>query len=202
MPDPSFHTLALQDWLARLRAGDAAARDELLRACQGRLDLRVRKMLRRNPAVQRWAEAGDVFTGAALRLLRALETTDVADTKEFFNLAARVIRCELIDLARRFHGPHGVGANHDSVAPRDGRPPPDPPAPQDADDLDRWTAFHEAVEGLPPEEREAFGLTFYHDWTHERVAELFAVDARTVRRRVRRAAEALNAVLGDRLPTD
>jgi RNA polymerase sigma-70 factor (ECF subfamily) len=202
MPEPSFNTLNLRDWLARLRAGDAAARDELLRACRTRLELLVQRMMRRNPAVRRWAEDGDVFQGAAVRLLRALETAPVADTAAFFNLAAAVIRRELVDLARHFYGPRGVGANHDSVRPGDGRAVPDPPAPDDADDLDRWAAFHAAVEGLPAEEREAFGLTFYHGWAQAQIAELFGVDERTVRRRVRRAVEALGTALGDRLPAD
>lgn len=200
MPPPSFHTLQLQNWLDRLRAGDAAARDELIRACQGRLELLVRKMLRRNPAVERWAESGDVFVNSALRLLRALEATAVSNTQEFFNLASAVIRRELVDLARHFHGPQGVGANHDSVSLRDGAVLPDPPVPQDADDLDRWSALHEAVAQLPAEERETFGLTFYHDWSQQQIAELFGVDERTVRRRWRRALETLSSTLGGRLP--
>src|SRR5262245_52666384 len=111
MPEPSFHTVNLLGWLERIRAGDPAARDELLRACGARFETLARKMLRRYPAVQRWADTGDVFQNAALRLLRALESTPVADTRGFFNLAAAVIRRELIDLARHFQGPHGVGAN-------------------------------------------------------------------------------------------
>jgi RNA polymerase sigma-70 factor (ECF subfamily) len=203
MPDPSFHTVNLRGWLDRLRAGDAAVRDDILRASRARLEQLVRRMLRRNPALARWVEDGDVYTDAALRLLRALATTTVADTGEFMNLAAAVVRRELIDLGRHFYGPHGVGANHASVAPRDGGPPaPDPPAPDDPDDLDRWAALHEAVEALPAEEREAFGLTFYHDWTQQQIAELFGVSDREVRRRLRRANEAVAAALGGRLPQD
>jgi RNA polymerase sigma-70 factor (ECF subfamily) len=69
----------------------------------------------------------------------------VADTREFFNLAAAVIRRELLDLARHFYGPRGVGTNHASNhAPGDGSPTPDPPARTDPAALDRWTALHEA----------------------------------------------------------
>jgi RNA polymerase sigma-70 factor (ECF subfamily) len=203
MPEPSFHTLHLRGWLDRLRAGDAAARDEILRACQTRLHLLVRKMLRRNPSVGRWTESSDVFTNASLRLLRALEKVDVADTRGFFNLASAVIRRELIDLARHFYGPRGLGANHASNhAPAGGSPAPEPPARDDAADLDRWAALHEAAEKLPAEEREVFGLTFYHDWTQQQIAELFGVDERTVRRRLRRAVEALGGALGGELPGD
>lgn len=204
MPELSFHTLNLQNWLGRLRAGDAAARDELLRACQTRLEVLVRKMLKRHAPVGRWVEEWDVFQNAALRLLRALEGTDVADTQAFFNLAAAVIRRELIDLARHFHGPQGVGANHASRPPGDhDSPVPEPAASiSDPGELDRWAALHEAVERLPPEEREVFGLTFYHDWPQAKIAELFGVDERTVRRRWRRAVESLSAALGGQLPEE
>jgi len=100
MPDPSFDTVMLQDLLPRLRAGDPAARNEVIRAAQARLEELTRRMLRKFPAVARWTDADDVFSGAAMRLLRALESTPVADTRAFLNLSAAVIRRELIDLAR------------------------------------------------------------------------------------------------------
>src|SRR5688572_25148057 len=104
MPDPSFHTTVLHDLLLRLKAGDPAARDELVRAARGRLEELARRMLRKFPGVGRWADTDDVFQGAAMRLLRALEAVDVADTREFLNLSAAVIRRELLDLARHFQG--------------------------------------------------------------------------------------------------
>jgi RNA polymerase sigma-70 factor (ECF subfamily) len=159
-------------------------------------------MLRRNPSVRRWADTADVFQNAAVRLLRALDSTPVADTRAFFNLAAAVIRRELIDLARHFHGPHGLGANHASVAPGDSAAPQaEPPAPaDDPDELGRWAALHQSVEELPVEQREVFGLRFYHRWEEARIAELFGVDERTVRRRWRAACAAIHDALGGELP--
>ncbi len=202
MPDATFHTALLQGLLGRLRAGDQSAADELIRATQSRLDDLARRMLRSFPNVARWADADDLFQGAAVRLLRALDSADVADTRHFLNLAAAVMRRELIDLARHFQGPEGVGANHASVAPgATGTPPVDPPAHADApDELDRWAALHVAAENLPVEQREVFGLRFYHRWDEARIAELFCVDERTVRRRWRAACAALGAALGDKLP--
>lgn len=196
MADESLHTIALQGWLQRLRTGDAAARDELLRACSRRLESLARRMLRGYPVVARWEDTADVFQNAAVRLLRALETVPVADTREFYNLAASIIRRELIDLARHFRGPHGLGANHDSHDPAHAAAP----ASLDAASLDRWAALHEAAEKLPVEEREVFGLTFYHDWTQQQIADLFGIDVRTVGRRWKRAAEAIQAALGGNLP--
>jgi RNA polymerase sigma-70 factor (ECF subfamily) len=193
MADSSFNTTHLQDWQGRMAGGDASARDELVRAARSRLETLARRMLRKYPTVARWADADDVFQAAVVRLLRSLEAEPVVDTRHFLNRAATHMRRELIDLARHFHGPHGVGANHDSLAV-DG-PAVTPAAP--AADLDRWTALHTAIEGLPAAEREVFGLAFYHGWTQPRIAELFGVDVRTVGRRWRAACEQLGQLLGD-----
>jgi RNA polymerase sigma factor (sigma-70 family) len=186
--------------LERARRGDPTARGDLIRACQTRLEQLARRMLRGFPSVRRWADTGDVFQNSALRLLRAVEQTDVADTRQFLNLAAAVIRRELIDLARHFQRPHGVGANHASHGPEAPRAS-DPPAPaNESDEIDRWCALHEAVERLPAEEREVVVLTFYHRWTRAQIAQLFHVDERTIRRRWRAAAARLSVLLGGDLP--
>ena len=191
-----FDTTDLRGWLGRLRAGDRAARDDLLRAAQGRLDRMISRMLRRQPPVARWADTGDVFAAAALRLLRALQDAPVADTRGFFNLAARCIRLELIDLARKLYGPHGVGTNHASNPAG----PPEPAWGVDPADLDRWAAFHEAVGRLPDHQREVFELTFYHGWKQREIAELLETGEKTVRRHLAAAAAALDAALGGDLP--
>src|SRR4051794_2268895 len=200
MADPAAQTTQMAQWLDRMRAGDASARDELIRGFQGRLELLARKMLRRDPRVGRWADAEDVLQNALLRLLRALESVRPDSTRGFFGLAAEQMRRELLDLARHYYGPGGEGANHESVGPRPGesRPGPDPSAPDaDPEGLERWYRFHEGVERLPAREREVVGLVFYHGWTQARVAELFGVDARTVRRWWESALVELHGVLND-----
>ena len=152
MADPAAQTTQMVDWLDRMRAGDAAARDELIRGFQGRLEMLARKMVGRDRRVARWVDAEDVLQNALLRLLRALETIQPNSTRAFFGLAAEQIRRELLDLARHYYGLEGEGANHDSVGarPDDSRPVLDPPAPDSsANDLERWTRFHEEVERLP-----------------------------------------------------
>jgi RNA polymerase sigma-70 factor (ECF subfamily) len=198
MADRPVDTLALRGWLSRIEAGDPAARDELLRGVAGRLERLARKMLRQFPQVRRWAQTDDVLQGAALRLLRALGEVRPANTREFFGLAALQLRRELLDLAKHFYGPHGAGANHASQAPGDG-PPGQAREPADrrgdAEELERWCAFHREVERLPAEEREVVGLVFYHGWTRAQVAELFQVAERTVRRRWEDAMVKLHAAL-------
>ncbi len=198
MPADLLDTAQLHAWLECLRAGDPAGADGLLRATAGRLERLARHMLHGFPAVRRWADTGDVLQNALLRLLRALEATRPATTRDFFNLAAVQIRRELLDLARYFGGPHGFAAHHTDGPP--GVLDAAPAVADDSADLERWQAFHDAVARLPEREREVFGLAFYHGWTHGRIAELLGVTDRQVRRRWQSACLALAAALGGRLP--
>jgi RNA polymerase sigma factor (sigma-70 family) len=195
---PSFHTAQLHAWLGRMRDGDTAARDELLRRVCGRLERLARKMLRGFPNVARWEQTGDVLQNALLRLLHSLQKIEPVSTASFFNLAAEHIRRELLDLARHYHGPWGQAAHHESG--HDLHSPAHEPADRagEPDDFERWCAFHQEVERLPAAEREVVGLLFYHGWPQTQVAELFGVTERTVRRRWESALLRLSRTLGQR----
>ncbi len=198
--DASARTTHLVAWLDRMKAGDRAARDELLRGFGGRLERLARKMLRGFPGVQRWAQTDDVLQSSLLRLLRALEQVQPTSTRDFFGLAAEQMRRELLDLARHFYGPQGHGTNH---AGRIGAESSETPGVEPSDrgddsaELERWCAFHQEVEQLPAEQREVVGLIFYHGWTQVEVAELFQVNVRTVQRRWEAALVKLHQVLKD-----
>ena len=186
MGDGSADSVQLQGWLDRMQRGDLAARDELLRHFCLRLERLARKMLHRYPGVQRWVQTDDVLQNALVRLFRALQEVRPGTVRQFFGLAAEQMRRELIDLARHYQGPQGMGAHHASWAAETGSNADtvEPPAPaEDPAELERWCAFHEEVEKLPAEEREIVGLVFYHGWSQADIAALFQVDARTVRRR-------------------
>jgi RNA polymerase sigma factor (sigma-70 family) len=205
MSDSSLQTAQLHGWLARIQAGDLAARDELLRQTCARMERLARKMLRSFPHVRRWADTDDVLQSALLRLMRSLNEVRPASTRDYFGLAAEQIRRELLDLARHFYGPEGEGAHHASHAGTDseGGPAPEPVAPaDDPDDLDRWCAFHQQVEKLPVEEREVVGLIYYHGWKPAEVAELFQVSTRTVKRRWESALARLHQALRGRKPQE
>jgi RNA polymerase sigma-70 factor (ECF subfamily) len=188
-------TTNLQVLLTRIRAGDPQAREELIAKAQGRLERLARRMLRDFPTVRRWDETADVLQNALLRLLAAVEVVTPARTRDFLNLAAVQIRRELLDLARRYQ-------NRPLPAPlADARP--DELAQSDARgqaELDRWAAFHEAVERLPSEEREVVSLILYHGWSRTKVGELLQVDPRTVRRRWQSACVRLNETLEGGIP--
>ena len=112
MTDLSSRTVLMQQWIDRLRAGDASARNELLNCACERLESMARQMLKGFPSVRRWEQTDDVFQNAILRLWRALEEVTPRDVCHFFRLAAVEIRRELIDLARHYYGPQGAGAHH------------------------------------------------------------------------------------------
>ena len=198
-------TTVIQGWIDRLRAGDPSARDALLECAMGRLVRLTRKMLGRFPGVHRWEQTDDVFQNAALRLRRALDTTTPESARSFFNLAAVQVRRELIDLARHYDGPMGLGARHESQVPTDGSDgsPEAEPAAADTDDPERlaaWTEFHCRVESLGDDDREVFGLLWYQGLTQSEAAGILGLSEKTVNRRWVAARMRLGTALGRRLP--
>jgi RNA polymerase sigma factor (sigma-70 family) len=184
LADSDAKTTVLVQLVERMRGGDRAACEVLIRTFQSRLEHLARKMLHRYPRVGRWVEVEDVLQASLLRLLRALESVQPTSTRAFFGLAAEQIRRELLDLSRHLYGPQGEGANFASVGndPDDSRPRVESPNENYDSDLEQWSAFHQEVAKLAPREREIVGLIYYHGWTQAQVAELFNVSARTVRR--------------------
>ena len=185
-----FDSAHLDKLIRRWQEGEREAADALLRATGARLEKLARRMLRSFPNVRPQADTGDVLSCGMMRLLRSLRTMRPASTRDYFNLAAVHIRRELLDLARRCKGK--------ALLPLDapGAPPPEPAVEAPAD-FEFWAGFHQAVDRLPAEEREVVGLVFYHGWTQAQIADLFAVDERTVRRRWQRACGTLRDLLGD-----
>ena len=101
-----------------MNAGDASARGELVGHARERLLRLTRKMLQDFRRVHRWEDSDDVLHDALFRLDQALQVVKVASVREFFRLAAKQIRRQLIDLARHYYGPQGPGKKHATPAPR------------------------------------------------------------------------------------
>ncbi|HKI31681.1 MAG TPA: sigma-70 family RNA polymerase sigma factor [Gemmataceae bacterium] len=200
-------TAHLQRCLERLRAGDSTARAELLNSACERLQRLTHKMLQDYPRVRRWEETGDVCQNALIRLCRTLETISPESVRDFYRLAALQVRRELIDLARHWYGPEGVGANHASqagttAAESGSRTPLHEPADNAADpeQLALWTEFHCQAGSLPDDAREVFDLIWYQGLTQMEAAEVIGVSDRTVKSRWRAARLALCRALGGTLP--
>lgn len=176
----------IQQFLPQAVAGDEVAIDALLRYNCERLTSLTRRMLGDFRRVRRWAETGDVLQNALLRLVSALREAKPQTAREFLALATLQIRRELLDLARKFYGPHGMGANQDSAAVAG----PDGPAALEQADLShepsslaQWTELHQHIDALPDEEREVVGLLFYQGLSQPEAAEVLNVSVRTVQRR-------------------
>jgi RNA polymerase sigma-70 factor (ECF subfamily) len=195
----------LQSLLDRARGGDEQAYEELMSRAAHRLRRLTHRMLAGFPHVRRWEETDDVLQAALLRLYRSLGEVRPESTKAFFGLAATQIRRQMIDLARHYYGVYGHGARHHTdparrAADDSGGVLAQVSLADRPDDLLAWTAFHEAVETLPDEDREAFSLVWYGGLSQRDTAELLGVSERTVIRRMNRARLALHDLLDGEAP--
>lgn len=199
-------TKELQSRLERLQAGDEAARTELLGCACERLRKLTRKMLRDYSRLRRWEDSDDVVQNASMRLCRALVEVTPRNLRDFFRLAALHIRRELIDLARHYYGPNGLGANHASQGPESdshgGNRPAYEPVDDDCDPshLAVWSEFHQKIDALPAEEREVFDLLWYQGLTQGEAAEVLGVSERTIKRRWQAARLRLHEALNGESP--
>lgn len=178
--------------LERLAAGDDSARDEILEVCNDRLRDLSSRLLGKFARVRRWDDTGDVAQNAALRLYRALGETVPESPRGLMGLMATQIQRELLDLARKHAGPMSYAMNHGTNV-RDGTDG-DVFLVDEAEDvgdsdrgeeipLGRWESFHRAVENLPEEHREIFGLVWYLGADRETAAKALNSSVRTVGRR-------------------
>jgi RNA polymerase sigma-70 factor (ECF subfamily) len=185
MTDSDSQPSMMQQFLPRAIAGDEAALDALLRYNCDRLTSLTRRMLGDFRRVRRWTETADVLQNALLRLVSALQEAKPQTSREFLALATLQIRRELLDLARKYYGPHGMGANQDSAAAG----PKAAPAEEKGNlshepcSLAQWTELHQQIGALPDEEREVVGLLFYQGLSQAEAAEVLNVSVRTVQRR-------------------
>ena len=197
MPLSVPEDVELLSLLDRHQGGDEHARDRLVGlACQ-RMERRASRMLRTFPEVARWDETGDILHGAMMRLQRALPRMEIRSVRHWWWVCGEMIRRELLDLARRYRGPHGLGANHHTdghgAAADD---PGQPLAAYSGEDgepqtLSAWAELYEQVEALPDDLREAFHLLAFEGMSQEEAASLLDVDVRTIKRRWQRAKLAL-----------
>jgi RNA polymerase sigma factor (sigma-70 family) len=196
---------AIEGWVHELKAGNDQARKELLNCACERLTRLTRKMLKGFGRLKRWEQTDDVVQNALLRLYRSLAEVQPASAVEFYRLAAVNIRRELLDLAKHYYGPRGLGTNYASVDQGPDQSQAEPAADQPAADdhpgqLEAWAAFHEQVERLPAEEKEIFDLLWYQELSQAEAAALLKVSERTVKRRWASARLRLHQSLGGRLP--
>ncbi len=180
-------TTQLQHLIDRINAGDGQAREELIgRACD-RLRRLTAKILQDYRRLKRFEDEDDVLQNVVLRLMRRLRAVSVTSVADFFYLAAREIRLELIDLARRYYGPSGKGTKEKELEiPSDSSNPNLPAGPanthHEPSHLALWSELHEHAQSLPAMERCVFDLLWYHEMTQEEAAAVLNCSVATVKR--------------------
>ncbi len=193
----SGNTQEIDDCLIRLRRGDPTARERLLALARGRLLKMARRMLKDYSSVRPWEETDDVLQNAMLRICRTLDHVIPESTAALMRLAARDIRCALIDLARHYAGPQGPEANREQRGARSsvfGKLKAEETA--DPAGLSYWTDFHEAVERLPDDLQAVADLIWYQGLTQEEAGMCLRLSERTIQRHWREICFQLHSRLG------
>jgi RNA polymerase sigma factor (sigma-70 family) len=203
---PALDMAQLTRRLEELAAGDDSARTRILEICDGRIRELAHRLLGKFAKVRRWDGTDDVAQGAAMRLYRALGETVPSSSRGLLGLMATQIQRELLDLARKYAGPTSFAANHGTNV-REGTSGDVFLVDEARDDLsedddeeiplERWEAFHTAVERLPQEHREIFRLAWYLGLDQQTVADTLGMSLRTLGRRWQEAREMVRKAVED-----
>jgi RNA polymerase sigma-70 factor (ECF subfamily) len=185
----------------RLRAGDDKAFDRLVGHTYQRLQLHTHRMLRTFGGVRRWDQTGDVLNTALYRLQKALPKVKLKSDRHFYHLAAMYIRRVLLDLARRYRGPHGWAANHHTDSSGGALARAADPA-TGPDNFLQWADFQRKAKQLPPDMREVFDLVWVHGMSRKEIAEILGVSVDTVKKRWLKVRLALDKLCNGDAPNN
>src|SRR5215510_323400 len=174
-------TAAVQRYLDAL-AGDQPTEPivrALLDRSVRRLQLLCTSLLFRNyrrltlPPVNLQPE--EMLDAVVERLLQAMRSVRPRTVRQFFALVNQHMRWELNDVARRLdEQPTAVAVREDLV--------PAPPASSGSVLTPDGRRMLEAIDDLPEDEREVFGLLHVQGLTQGEAAEVLGVSVRTVQR--------------------
>ena len=179
-------TAVVQRYLDAL-AGDAPAEPivrELLERAAYRLERLCATMLYRSyprltqPPLN--LQPDEMLGAVVERLLKAMRAVRPQTVREFFALANQHMRWQLNDLARR------LDERPAAVELREGLVPA--PANSESGITPDGRRMLEAIDKLPENEREVFGLVRLQGLTHVEAAEVLDVSVKTVQRRLNRAS--------------
>ena len=183
------------DLLARLRAGDTAARDEMFVFVEKRFRPLAHKLLRMDfPRVGIHAETDDILNDTLCRLIPYLERAEVepcSSAERFYGLVAMVLRHTLIDVARKHFGSlqgHPIGTGMEASHP----------LLQESSGLNDWRErlrIHELVERLPPADRRLIEMHLYLGFGTGEIARRLGIHAGNASRRLAAAKEKLGQLL-------
>jgi RNA polymerase sigma-70 factor (ECF subfamily) len=137
-------------------------------------------------------QVDELLSAVTERLIKAMREVHPQTPRQFFALANQHMRWELNDLARRLdEQPAGAELNVDVV-----------PAPDSSGSgiSPKGLRILSAIDELPEEEREVFGLVRVQGMTQTEAAELLDVSTATVKRRLNRGLRLLSEKLADLRP--
>jgi len=137
-------------------------------------------------------QAEELLSAVAERLLKAMRQVRPRTVRQFFALANQHMRWELNDLARRLD-------ERPSVLPLEADLVPSPPS-SDSGLGANGRRILEAIDDLPDDEREVFGLVRVQGMTQTEAADVLGVATITVKRRLNRGLRLLTEQLADLRP--
>ncbi len=194
-------TLDVQRYLDELGNLDGSAPAEpiiraLIDRSVGRLQMLCEALLVRSyprlmqPPLNLQSE--EMLSAVVDRLIKAMQQVRPATVRQFFGLANQHMRWELNDLARRLDKHPADRELNAGLAMA-----PEPSASQLTPNAVRML---DAIDNLPDDEREVFGLVRIQGMTHTEAADLLDVSPKTIQRRLNRCMILLTASLGDLNP--
>jgi RNA polymerase sigma-70 factor (ECF subfamily) len=135
----------------------------------------------------------EILDAVVERLLKAMRSVRPQTVRQFFALVNQHMRWELNDVARRLdEQPTVVEVREDMV--------PAPPASSDSVLTPDGRRILKAIDELPEDERDVFGLVHVQGMMSGEAAEVLGVSVRTVQRRLNRALLLLAEQLEDLRP--
>ena len=146
------------------------------------------RMLSLHPSLRGAEGTSDLVQNAVIRLDNAMQSEDLASPRNVIGLAVTQLKRELVDLIRR----HQIRERWATIAALE----LEAQASEDRS-LDTWTQFHEAVEGLPREQRDAVQFLWYLGLDQETAAASLGICSRTLRRHWREGQKSLRKALPD-----
>jgi len=192
-------TAAVQRYLDAL-AGDQPA-DPIVRAL---LDRSVRRLqlLCANLLYRKYRrltlpplnlQPDEMLDAVVVRLLKAMRSVRPQTVRQFFALVNQHMRWELNDVARRLDEQPTVVEVREDLAPA-------PPASSGSALTPDGRRILSAIDDLPEDEREVFGLLHFQGLTQGEAAEVLGISVRTVQRRLNRSMLLLANELDDLRP--
>jgi RNA polymerase sigma factor (sigma-70 family) len=139
-------------------------------------------------------ETEEMLSGVVEALLKAMRSIRPQTVRQFFALANQHMRWQLNDLARRLDEQPAAVELREGVVPA--------PASSGSGISSDGRRMLDAIDNLPDDEREVFGLVRLQGLTKAEAALVLDVSAKTVQRRLNRARLLLAEELDDLRPKE